>query len=81
MTDFTKMLAKQKGEPKKKMAEGGEVESASEVGAELKLAAYEVMDAMGTGFGGDGDRAEKVAKALKAFFLIVDAEPHKEGGE
>lgn len=69
-------------------AEGGKVEDPEEkmeeegweCSPELKLAAYEVMDALGTGLGSGGEeKAEKVAKALFAFFQLADAEPHKEG--
>ncbi len=61
------------------LADGGEVEDGYQCTPEEKLAAYELMDALGVGIGGDGERAEKVAHALRAFFLLVDAGPHSEG--
>lgn len=88
-TKLAAALAGIHGAPKggKKFAEGGMVdpeekyeEEGFECSPELKLAAYEVMDALGVSFGGGGEeRAEKVAKALFAFFQLADAEPHKEG--
>lgn len=54
-------------------SEGGD----TSVSPDEKLAAYEVMEALkGSGPAG----AAGLAKALKAFFLLVDAQPHTEGG-
>lgn len=46
---------------------------------ELKLATYELLDAFGVGYGSDGERVGKAAKALAAFIQLVDAMPHAEG--
>jgi hypothetical protein len=51
-------------------SEGGD----TDVSPEEKVAAYEVGEAVK---GGD---PTTLAKALKAFFLIVDSQPHEEGG-
>jgi hypothetical protein len=53
-------------------------ESEAGVPDDLKLAAFELLEAID---GPREERAVKVAKALKAFFLIVDAQPHAEGGQ
>lgn len=75
----------------RKMAGGGmaeetpsEVESTepvedTSVTPEEKLAAYEILECI-QGAGGDSkSKAERLAKSLKAFFLMVDAQPHTEG--
>jgi hypothetical protein len=49
----------------------------TDVSPDEKLAAYEVQEAI-KGSGPEG--AARLAKALKAFFLLVDAQPHTEGG-
>jgi hypothetical protein len=54
-----------------KYADGGEVDDDYQCSDQEKLAAYELMDALGSGFGSaDGDKAEKVARALKAFVMM-----------
>jgi hypothetical protein len=87
---FFKAMAARKLKPSiGKYAEGGEVEEPEEqesdesISPEEKLAAYEILDAMGGPMGGpEGkSRAVRLAKALKSFFLIVDSQPHTEGGE
>lgn len=56
-------------------SEGGD----TSVFPDEKLAAYEILEVMkGTGDAQAG--AERLAKALKSFFLIVDSQPHDEGG-
>jgi hypothetical protein len=52
-----------------------------DISPDEKLAAYELLEAINGGPGGDSkSRAERVAKSLKSFFLIVDSQPHEEGG-
>jgi hypothetical protein len=70
----------------KKFAEGGPIGASGAdaappddggVSPEEKFAAAEIQSAL-TDTGPAG--AERLAKALKAFWLIVDAQPHDEGG-
>lgn len=90
---FFKAFAGKKAKmpPLDRFAEGGmseetpdEVESTegdTDVSPDEKLAAYEILECINGGPGGDSkSRAERLAKSLKAFFLIVDAQPHQEGG-
>ncbi len=54
-------------------------EGDTDVSPEEKLAAYEIIEAI-NGTGDPKSKAERLAKSLKAFFLMVDAQPHEEGG-
>jgi hypothetical protein len=86
---FAAMRAgKKPGDKAPKLAEGGFPEAEpgdvetdeggdTSVSPEEKLAAYEIMEAAK---GSGPAAAEKLAKALKSFFLIVDSQPHSEGG-
>lgn len=56
------------------LADGGEVDGDYECSPAEKVAAEGVMSALGM----KGD-ATKVAKALKAFWMIADSSPHEEG--
>lgn len=57
------------------------LECEPEVSPELKLAAYELLEAFGSSSFGDNKagRAEAFAKALLTFVRLADAEPHEEG--
>jgi hypothetical protein len=85
---FAAMQAAKGQRPKvQNFAEGGEVGEAepetggdTSVSPEEKLAAYDVLECI-KGEGDSQGRAERLAKALKSFFLIVDSQPHEEGGE
>ena len=79
--------------PFNKYAEGGMAEEEgpenestegedTSVSPEEKLAAYEILECISGSINGVSDqksKAERLAKALKAFFLMVDAAPHAEG--
>jgi len=59
------------------MAEGGEAGEDYECSPQEKVAAQGVMEAMGM----KGGNAEKVAQALKAFFMIADSGGEPDGDE
>ena len=59
--------------------EGSEPVEDTSVSPEEKLAAYEILECI-QGAGGDSkSKAERLAKSLKAFFLMVESQPHAEG--